>query len=301
MWKDFFYYTKGERRAIVLLLALIVIALGGLTLSPYIIKENPQREETESFDEMDRFLASVHEMEQEKRGQYANIYVKKREVRLAPFDPNKADSIGFLQLGLQPFIAHRIIKYRKAGGKFSTPESFSRIYGLRQEQFDALKPYIYISEEFLKKPDTIRLAKKKTDTLAVYKYPEGTWVDLNRADTVELKKIPGIGSGIARMIVAYRQRLGGFYDINQLEEINYVSPELKKWFILGNTPIHRININTAGIDKLRSHPYMNFYKAKVIIEYRRKKGKIKSLSQLALYEEFTEKDLERLSPYFDFN
>lgn len=46
--------------------------------------------------------------------------------------------------------------------------------------------------------------------MAAYKYPEGTLVDLSEADTTELKKIPGIGSGIARMIVAYRKRLGGF-------------------------------------------------------------------------------------------
>ena len=45
-------------------------------------------------------------------------------------------------------------------------------------------------------------------------------LDLNRADTAELKKIPGIGSGIARLIVNYRQRLGGFYQIEQLQEIH---------------------------------------------------------------------------------
>lgn len=107
--------------------------------------------------------------------------------------------------------------------------------------------------------------------MAVYKYPEGTLVDLNEADTTELKKIPGIGSGIARMIVAYRKRLGGFYDMAQLKEVNYVDEDMLRWFKLGNAPIHRINANKAGLDKLRSHPYMNFYQAKVIIEYRRKK------------------------------
>ena len=126
-------------------------------------------------------------------------------------------------------------------------------------------------------------------------------VDLNEADTTELKKIPGIGSGIARMIVAYRNRLGGFYDTAQLKEVDYVNEDMLKWFKLENASIHRINVNKAGLDKLRSHPYMNFYKAKVIMEYRRKKGKLKSLSQLSLYEEFTEKDLERLSYYLTFD
>ena len=30
------------------------------------------------------------------------------------------------------------------------------------------------------------------------KYPEGTVIDLNRADTASLKRVPGIGSGLAR-------------------------------------------------------------------------------------------------------
>lgn len=94
---------------------------------------------------------------------------------------------------------------------------------------------------------------------------------------------------------------GGGYGTVQLKEVNYVDEDMLKWFKLGNTPIHRINANKAGLDKLRSHPYMNFYQAKVIIEYRRKKGKLKSLSQLSLYEEFTEKDLERLSHYLAFD
>ena len=54
------------------------------------------------------------------------------------------------------------------------------------------------------------------DTL--FKYQPGTVINLNEADTTELKKIPGIGSAIARMIVNYRTQLGGFYKIEQLQE-----------------------------------------------------------------------------------
>ena len=135
----------------------------------------------------------------------------------------------------------------------------------------------------------------------MFKYPEGTQGDVNSADTVELKKIPGIGSGIAGRIVRYRERLGGFYSLNQLEEVKHVTPDLLKWFKLENDSIRKVEINKAGLDKLRAHPYLNFYQAKIIIEHRRKKGPIKSLSQLALYEEFAEKDLNRLSAYISFD
>jgi DNA uptake protein ComE-like DNA-binding protein len=124
---------------------------------------------------------------------------------------------------------------------------------------------------------------------------------VNSADTAELKKIPGIGSGIAGGIVRYRERLGGFYALSQLEEVKHVTPELLKWFKLENDSTRKLEINKASLDKLRAHPYLTFYQAKVIVEHRRKKGQIKSLSQLALYEEFTEKDLERLSAYVSFD
>ena len=141
----------------------------------------------------------------------------------------------------------------------------------------------------------------KKEYVKAFKYPEGTLVDVNSADTTELKKIPGIGSGIAGSIVRYRERLGGFYALSQLEEVKHVTPKLLEWFKLGNDSIQKLKINKANLDKLRAHPYLTFYQAKVIVGHRRKKGQIKSLSQLALYEEFTEKDLERLSAYVSFD
>lgn len=301
MWKDFFYFSKSERRAILFLLTSLLVLISVWIFFPDEEGESIHADQ-ESVEDIKTFLAGIHEMEQKKYPHYTYDKPEKIEVKLAPFDPNSADSIEFLRLGLPSFIARNIIKYRKAGGKFRTAEEFSRIYGLTTEKFNDLKPYINISEAFQRKPDTLHYAKAvEKDTLAFYKYPEGTLVDINEADTTELKKIPGIGSGIARTIVAYRQHLGGFYDLSQLREVKYVNEEMMKWFTLKNAPIHRINGNKAGLDKLRSHPYMNFYQAKVIVEYRRKKGKLKSLSQLSLYEEFTEKDLERLSHYLVFD
>ena len=300
MWKDFFYFSKSERRAVLFLLTLLFVFICMWVLFP-VKEEETLEQDQEGIEEIKKFLAGVHEMEERQSLQYSYDKPKKRKVVLAAFDPNSADSIDFLQRGLPPFIAHTILQYRRAGGKFRTADDFSRVYGLSSEEFKILKPYIRIAEVFRRKQDTLHAVKKmRKDTLAVYKYPEGTLVDLNEADTTELKKIPGIGSGIARMIVAYRNRLGGFYDTAQLKEVDYVNEDMLKWFKLENASIHRINANKAGLDKLRSHPY-NFYKAKVIMEYRRKKGKLKSLSQLSLYEEFTEKDLERLSYYLTFD
>ncbi len=296
MWEDFFYFSKGERRAIIVLSFILVLLTGA-----YIFLPEAEVDQT-TAEEMKQFREEVQQPKAKKRTYPQYERTPQREVVLSHFDPNIADSIAFLDLGLPPFMARNILKYRAAGGKFRTPEDFARIYGLSEEKYNELKPYIHISEAFRRqKRDTARFEQKvKRDTLLYYKYPEGTLVDVSTADTTELKKIPGIGSGIAKLIVAYRRQLGGFYTVEQLREVDYVTEDMMQWFKLESDSITKINANKASLDKLRNHPYINFYQAKVIIEYRRKKGSIKSLSQLSLYEEFTEKDLERLSHYLSF-
>lgn len=304
MWKDFFYYSKSERKAVFALSFLIVCLLVAILLAPEketVIVEEPLAEnlrtETDKV-EADSFQRVVEH--REKKAVIKKTEAPSRKVVLAPFDPNLADSIELLDLGLSPYVARNVLRYREKGGRFRTPESFARIYGLTEEQFETLRPYIRISESFRQKTDTSTYVRR--DTFAVvYKYPKGTLVDVGVADTTELKKIPGIGSGISKAIVGYRNRLGGFYSLEQLREVRFVTPEMMEWFKLDSISIRPLPVNRAGLDRLRNHPYLNFYQAKVILEHRKKHGEIKSLSQLSLYEEFTEKDLKRLSAYFSFD
>ena len=297
MWKDFFYYTKSERRVILLLLAIALLLLGIWAVMEYLRPVEVPVTLSES-EEIDSFLANLEEQEKIRKS-----HTPKNEISvvLQPFDPNTADSVLLRQLGLPVYIVRNILKYRAKGGVFRSPESFSRIYGLKEEVYQKLKPYITIAPLVSVshvRTDTFRQLK---DTIPyIPKYEEGTIVDLNKADTSILKRIPGIGSTLARMIVVYRQRLGGFYDVSQLQEVPHVGVELNKWFVVTPDGLHKIQVNSASLDKLRSHPYMDFYKAKAIMEYRRKRGKIKGLSQLSMFEEFTEKDLKRLSPYLTF-
>ena len=86
-----------------------------------------------------------------------------------------------------------------------------------------------------------------------------------------------------------------------LQEIHLKAERLRPWFSIDTHQIYRINLNKAGMERMMRHPYINYYQAKVIIEYRKKKGILKSLKQLSLYEEFTPIDLERIEPYICYN
>lgn len=305
MWKDFFYYSRSERRAVYFLLFLIALLLVAIIF--YSKRDNASFDLAENSAEVDSFLADVKKVKEHSAKESKDDCSDAHRTGLFfEFDPNSADSIELSRLGLPSYVVKNVLKYRAKGGRFKTPASFSKIYGLTPELFAELEPFIRIPEQL-----SARKRKQvfpKTDSIRIEshqqpfdKYSEGTKVNVNIADTIELKKIPGIGSVIARNIVAYRQRLGGFYDLEQLLEVRFFTPELLEWFVLGDTPVNQLRINRESLDKLRAHPYLNFYQAKIIVEHRKKRGEIKSLSQLSLYEEFTEKDLKRLSAYFSFD
>lgn len=128
--------------------------------------------------------------------------------------------------------------------------------------------------------------------------------DLNSADTSMLQQLKGVGSYTANTIARYRSQLGGFYSMSQLSEIKGLYPEtlarLQSMLKIDPDRINTLNVNKASLEKLRAHPYLSFYQAKVIVELRKARGKLSSIDELKTFKEFTPVDLERLKWYLSF-
>lgn len=139
---------------------------------------------------------------------------------------------------------------------------------------------------------------------ATYSYPHklkpGQHVNANTADTTEWMKIPGIGSYYAKSIVRYRQQLGGFVSPAQLAEIEGLPESAMAFISINPREIKTMNINKLTLNQLRQHPYLNFYQAKEICDYRRLKGPIHNLQELKLLKDFPPDEIERLKPYIEF-
>lgn len=122
-------------------------------------------------------------------------------------------------------------------------------------------------------------------------------VELNRADTNDIMRIPGFGSKRAQKIVEYRDKLGGFYDLLQLKEIyilqNVDLEYVEKYFTADLRLIRKININQCDYKTLIAHPYFDSYLTKTILNYRQKNGPIGNMAQLReithIYAELEEK------------
>lgn len=304
----------------IITLAILIVLVGGAKYAYRLWTDHRgmDRQEQELQQKAEasyrNFAASVAELEQQTHRRYS-YPPRPAEATLVPFDPNTADSATFRSLGLPGWMARNIVRYREKGGRFRQPADLRKIYGMTDSRYKTLEPYIAIdatpstpvtSREQLPAAMPPLLTAIRSDSPAhrrpdyPEKFPPGTIVDLNRADTTTLKRIPGIGSGIARLIVNYRQRLGGFYDLAQLREIHLDHNRLTAWLRIDTTAIRRINLNSVSLERLRRHPYFNFYQAKAIVEHRRREGRLQSLKPFILLEEFPKADLERISHYVCF-
>ncbi len=290
MWRDWFTFSRQDRRAILLLAVLIVIALALVWTKPMWKHEEPYEAQAS-----DSLLQSFTSKQQE---------VPPIKISPHPFDPNTADSLELLSVGLPPYVPRNILRYRKAGGVFRKADDLARIYGLHDTTFARVKPYVTISSTNRlatenPSPDTTRREHPYAEYMRA-KYKPGRFVNLNTADTTELMKIPGIGPVRAKKIIDYRRSLGGFYSIKQVHEAYDLPEHLGDWVHISTPVIEKLHINKASLAQLRAHPYLTFYQARAIVELRKREGDIRSVRQLLFLDEFTEADTARLTPYLSF-
>lgn len=148
-----------------------------------------------------------------------------------------------------------------------------------------------------------RLADAEHDSMVARYQPkirQGEHVVLNTADTTALKTIPGIGSYFARKIVEYGERLGGYVSVDQLDEIDDFPLDAKRYLIIENPSTKKLNVNQLSLNDLKRHPYLNFYQARALTDYRRLHGRIHSLDDLRLSKDFPQEAIDRLKPYVEF-
>ena len=296
MIREFFYLQKSDRKVILTLLLVIVIALGVI-----FIVGGESEEEVPQKDSLART---------------SNYYVAPKKAELFVFDPNTADSTQLLRLGLQPWQVRNIYKYRAAGGIYREKTDFARLYGLTVKQYRELEPYIRISDDYLPASTLLKHEKRGYQEgtrdsarqnhgpvpLPQYspKLRPGETLELTTADTTTLKTIPGIGPYFARKIVQYGQRLGGYVSIDQLDEIEDFPQDAKQYLVINEAHPQKLNLNKLSLNELKRHPYINYYMARAITDYRRLHGPIHSLNDLRLSKDFPPEILTRLAPYVEF-
>jgi competence protein ComEA len=280
---EYFNFTKRERTGVYVLLAIILLLIITPLFFPLFIAQKIydhtdleasiaklQIKEIDSSTE-DHFPYKASEKE----------YASDATVSMFYFDPNTLSAEGWKKLEIRDKTIQTIQKYLSKGGKFYKPEDISKIWGLRKDEIDRLIPYVKIEAPI----NTKQYYKEaNANDYTPYKKERNQSVDINTADTTAFIALPGIASKLANRIVEFRNKLGGFYSIEQVGETfglrDSVFQLIKPLLTITTTSLIQFNINTATIDEMKVHPYIHYALANAIVQYRIQHGNFTSVTDI---------------------
>ena len=304
-WKEYFYLNRGEQRAMLVLFAVILAVYGILIFS----KQQPGQQAVDSTafaKEIKAFKSRVDSTQTYPSDQFNSGYKKSAQGGYAstdnikpltpfPFDPNTLNEKGWLKLGIPEKLTRTILNYTAKGGHFYQKEDLQKIYGLTGYQYAALEPFISIAE----RPKTGWASAGLKNVK--FEKPVVQPVELNSVDSAGLDALKGIGPSFAMRILRYKDLLGGYATPEQLLEVYGLDSALYQLILpfvkIDPEQIKRININLCPLPALKKHPYIGYYIAKAIADYRVKHGRFRSVEEVQLLPGITPEKFSQLRPY----
>ncbi len=247
-----------------------------------------------------------------------------------PFDPNDLGVEAWVAMGIPAYVANSIRNYLEAGGTFRYREDLRRIYLMKEQWYVQLEPHIQLPprpSSVQKDAATARTARQETGGDSARKAqtepgktgdhpppeaksrPGGATgnetrvlsIEINRADTVGLMEINGIGPVFSKRILGYRELLGGFHKPEQLLEV--YGMDSARWLqicphlVFDTLHIRKINLNQAAFRDLIRHPYIDRNLANSLLGIRDQHGPLGSITAIRQSFLVNEQVYEKISPY----
>lgn len=241
-----------------------------------------------------------------KRNNPQQRYSSPKKIKLwKKCHPESLSLADWQRLGLSPKQAASLIKYKVKYG-FHTYRQMQQIRVLDPFILSQIKDSLVFENTYATTPQNsqqivqtsnLENSKQNLHHAAPIQLQK---LDLNTATIEELVALPGVGSYSAEKIINYRQRLGGFISLDQLAEVKGLNSELMQKalpFLVVNTKIQELALNTVTIDRLKQHPYLTWNQANSIIKMRQQLGNFKSVEQIKQSVLIDAQTFEKLKPY----
>ena len=311
MWKhfiaDYLSFSKKERTGILVLVLLIGFFIGLPFLYPFFIKPRPTNATI-----FKKAIASLSIKQAAHTKQFSNQNEEDKLIQsysssggnqpikgeLFYFDPNTADNQDWKRLGVRDNTIATIQHFLSKGGRFYKREDIGKIWGLHPNEAKRLIPYIQIQSLQATYFSDKKEFKKKVPVPASYSVMP---IDINSADTAAFISLPGIGSKLSQRIINFREKLGGFYMVEQIGEtfglpdstFQKIKPHLK----ISKIALLKININTADIEEMKKHPYLRYAISNAIIRYRSQHGDFLAVEDIKKIMTITADVFNKVAPY----
>lgn len=286
--RKWFSFSKGERVAILAILATILVLI-------LLCLFRPSRKSLSdaSLHNLDSLLALRQNAIEAQRQQAPENMQEARELHPFPFNPNVMTEEEWQQIGLTDRQIRNIMNYQAKGGRFYTKSDFGRLYAISEEEFAQLEPYIVLPEVSRNRnikttaQSGVSTPSTGSGTISTTVQPEKKaipMVDLNTADSTLLVELPQIGGYTAMRIIAFREKLGGFVDKEQLRDVKGMDSvrfnTIQPYILIGEVELRKIDVNRDDFKTLVSHPYLSYEQVKRIFKQREGRGMIKNWAQL---------------------
>ena len=263
-WREYLGYPKKERRGIYVLLTMLM----------FVAFYNIIEHQLWSTDlALPTITVSTFEATFESNKIRNNVAKKFRD---KPVFIDTASVAALAAIGFSKYQATIIFNYLKKGGAIYTVKDLAKIYSIDQKTIDLTQSKIIFSDSASRK------SQPKTNPLFVKKVLKK--VELNSCDSAALDSVFYMSSYLAGRLINYRNRLGGFFELAQIQLIygidTTVYAKIANHLSLDTTNIKRIDINKVSLERLAQHPYIGYKLAKVMVNYRAQHGEFKSKSDL---------------------
>ena len=288
--KSYFKFSQGQRLGVFILFTIIITSQTAYFFTDFssVSNDSPEKEKWLSLQ------SQIDSMKQEKLNYVPKIY---------PFNPNFITDYKGYKLGMSVPEIDRLIAFRKQNKYVNSPEEFQAVTKVSDSLLHAISPYF-------KFPDWVKDKKefngyKNYPKTAFAKKEKVVIIDINKATQEDLVKIYGIGEAISLRILKFKESLGGFVAMEQMNDVWGLSPEvienLNSHFKVSTLPnLKKVDINNASIKELSQFPYFNYQLAKQIVTFRSMNGDFKNVDDLTKIKGLSIEKANIIALYLDF-
>lgn len=207
------------------------------------------------------------------------------------FDPNTVSTAALEDMGLASWQAENIQSYRQKYRAFRKDSDLFEVYGLDSFLVRRMLAHAQVAPDSL--PGDTAGPQAKSDSALV--------LNLNRADSLDLLQVEGVGAYTAGQILKKREAWGGFHSLEQLRDIYPIDStrlEQLRPQLYCDSSYTRHNLNALSLEEMKELPFLNYRLARSIVGFRnqfRSYQKVQELQNIRMVDSVL---FRKIAPYF---